>query len=121
MSEQIIKMDGIAICTESFGKQTDPPILLIMGATASMICWEDEFCQRLADNGRYVIRYDNRDVGRSVTYAPGKPEYTLEDLADDGVGVLDAFGIERAHIVGMSMGGMLAQIIALRHPERVLR
>ena len=119
MSEQIIYMDGIEICTEGFGNPNNSPILLIMGATASMICWEDEFCQRLANKGRYVIRYDNRDVGRSTTYPPGHPAYSLEDMADDGLRVLAAYGIKQAHLVGLSLGGVLAQIIALRHPDRV--
>ncbi|ADM70094.1 Rhodomycin D methylesterase DauP [Paenibacillus polymyxa E681] len=85
-----------------------------------MVWWEQEFCQRLAETGRFVIRYDNRDVGRSTTYEPGQPDYTFEDMADDAIRVLDAYKIEQAHIVGMSMGGMLAQMIALRHPVRVL-
>ncbi|GAA3409494.1 alpha/beta fold hydrolase [Paenibacillus hodogayensis] len=120
MNERLIKVDGIEICTDSFGKPVNPAILLIMGAQSSMIWWEEEFCQRLADAGSFVIRYDNRDVGRSTTYEPGQPGYTFEDMADDAIRVLDAYKIEQAHIVGMSMGGMLTQMIALRHPERVL-
>jgi pimeloyl-ACP methyl ester carboxylesterase len=120
MNEKIIKINNIHLCTESFGNRTDPAILLIMGATASMIWWEYEFCQRLADRGRYVIRYDNRDVGRSVTYPPGDPKYTFENMADDAIHVLDAYGIGNAHFAGMSMGGILTQIIALRHVQRVL-
>ncbi|WP_028550796.1 alpha/beta fold hydrolase [Paenibacillus sp. UNC451MF] len=120
MNERLIKVDGIKLCTDSFGKPVNPAILLIMGAQSSMIWWEEEFCQRLADAGRFVIRYDNRDVGRSTTYEPGQPGYTFEDMADDAVRVLDAYKIEQANIVGMSMGGMLTQMIALRHPERVL-
>ncbi|PNQ82069.1 alpha/beta fold hydrolase [Paenibacillus sp. F4] len=120
MNEQLIKSDGIEICTDSFGKRVNPAILLIMGAQSSLIWWEEEFCQRLAETGRFVIRYDNRDVGRSTTYEPGQPDYTFEDMADDAIRVLDAYKIEQAHIVGMSMGGMLTQMIALRHPGRVL-
>ncbi|WP_276356092.1 alpha/beta fold hydrolase [Cohnella caldifontis] len=120
MNERFIKWDGIEICADSFGESMNPAILLIMGAQSSMIWWDEEFCRRLADGGRFVIRYDNRDVGRSTTYAPGQPGYTFEDMADDAVRVLDAYQIEQAHIVGMSMGGMLTQMIALRHPERVL-
>ncbi|NRS20134.1 alpha/beta hydrolase [Brevibacillus sp. HB1.4B] len=119
MAEQILKVNGVEICAESFGKPTDPAILLIMGAQMSMLWWEEEFCQRVADAGRFVIRFDNRDVGRSTTYEVGEPGYTFEDMADDAVHVLDAFGVQQAHIVGMSMGGMLTQFIALRHPERV--
>lgn len=115
----MITANGVELCTEAFGDPADPTLLLVMGATASMLRWEDDLCRRLADGGRYVIRYDNRDTGRSTTYAPGEVPYTLEDLADDAVGVLDAYGIETAHIVGVSMGGMITQHIALRHPERV--
>ncbi|WP_438350629.1 alpha/beta fold hydrolase [Paenibacillus sp. FA6] len=120
MSEKINKINGIDICTESFGNPENPAVLLIMGAMCSMVYWHEEFCQRLADTGRYVIRYDNRDVGRSIAYEPGKSQYTVVDMVDDAVGVLDAYGINQAHIVGMSLGGMIAQIIVSRHPERVL-
>lgn len=120
MSEKIRKINGIDICAESFGNPTHPPVLLIMGAMCSMVYWDDEFCQGLADSGRYVIRFDNRDVGRSTAYPPGKPQYTVADMADDAVGVLDSYGIDQAHIVGLSLGGMIAQIIAVKHPQRVL-
>ncbi|WP_340026571.1 alpha/beta hydrolase [Paenibacillus sp. FSL K6-1096] len=120
MNEQFIRIDGIELCTDSFGEQDKPAVLLIMGAQSSMIWWEEEFCQRLAEEGRFVIRYDNRDVGRSTTCTPGQPDYTFEDMADDAIRVLDAYKVAQAHIVGMSMGGMLTQMIALRHPERVL-
>ncbi|MBU5353387.1 alpha/beta fold hydrolase [Paenibacillus barcinonensis] len=120
MNERLLEVDGIKLCSDSFGNPVNPAVLLIMGAQSSMIWWEEEFCQRLADAGRFVIRYDNRDVGRSTTYEPGQPGYTFEDMADDAVRVLDAYKIEKAHIAGMSMGGMLTQMIALRHPERVL-
>lgn len=120
MSEQLFKADGIELCAESFGSPDHPAILMIMGAQSSMVWWDEEFCRRLAAKGRFVIRYDNRDVGRSVTYEPGQPAYTFEDMADDAVRVLDHCGIKQAHVAGMSMGGMLTQILALRHPERVL-
>ncbi|MDD9268320.1 alpha/beta fold hydrolase [Paenibacillus sp. GCM10023248] len=119
MNERLIYKDGIEICSEHFGDRKDPAILLIMGAQSSLIWWEEEFCQRLADAGRFVIRYDNRDVGRSTTYEPGQPDYTFEDMADDAIRVLDAYEIEQAHLVGMSLGGMLSQMVALRHPARV--
>ncbi|WP_152396003.1 alpha/beta fold hydrolase [Paenibacillus guangzhouensis] len=119
MSEQLLQFNDIELYTESFGNASHPAILLVMGAQSSMVWWEDGFCQRLADAGRYVIRYDHRDVGRSTAYELGQPGYTFEDLADDAIRILDAYGIARAHIVGMSMGGMLTQILALRHPERV--
>ncbi|EML9731302.1 TPA: alpha/beta hydrolase [Bacillus cereus] len=120
MTEQIIKINKIDICTESFGNSADPAVLLIMGAMCSMVYWDEEFCQQLADTGRYVIRYDNRDVGRSTTYEPGSSHYTVVDMADNAIGVLDAYHIDEAHIVGMSLGGMIAQIVALRNPERVI-
>ncbi|MGN7360664.1 alpha/beta fold hydrolase [Paenibacillus sp. SAF-054] len=119
MSERMLHMNNIEICTEGFGNPEHPAVLLLMGATASMIWWEDEFCRQLAATGRYVIRYDHRDTGRSITNAPGQPDYTFEDLTDDAIRVLDGYGIGQAHIAGMSMGGMLTQMIALRHPERV--
>jgi pimeloyl-ACP methyl ester carboxylesterase len=84
-----------------------------------MLSWEDEFCERLAVGGRYVIRYDQRDTGRSVTYEPGAPKYTGPDMVADAVGILDALGVARAHIVGISMGGGVAQFVALDHPDRV--
>lgn len=120
MTEKIIGFNDIHICTESFGDINNPTILLIMGATASMIYWEEEFCKRLSDQGFHVIRYDNRDVGKSITYKYGHPEYTFEDLADYAIQVLDGYKVDKAHIVGMSMGGIITQIVALKHPSRVL-
>jgi pimeloyl-ACP methyl ester carboxylesterase len=108
-----------AICSETFGRPEDPAVLLIMGAMASMLWWPDEFCERLAGAGRFVIRYDNRDTGRSIGYDPGTATYTIEDVAADAVAVLDEHGVERAHVVGMSMGGVIAQVVALAHPGRV--
>ena len=120
MTEKIIHFNNVHICTESFGDINNPTILLIMGATASMIYWEEDFCKRLSNKGFHVIRYDNRDTGKSITYAYGHPEYTFEDLADDAIEVLDVYKVDKAHIVGMSMGGIITQIIALKHPDRVL-
>jgi pimeloyl-ACP methyl ester carboxylesterase len=120
MSETINNINGIEVCSESFGNPKDPAVLLIMGAMASMIWWDEEFCRQLADKGRYVIRFDNRDVGRSTAYEPGKPLYSIDDMVADAVGVLDVKGIEHAHLVGMSLGGMIAELIALRNPPRVL-
>jgi len=120
MNEKIIKINEVEICTESFGNPEHPAVLLIMGAMCSMVYWDDEFCQQLAASGRYVIRYDNRDVGRSTVYEPGTSHYTVTDMAEDAVGVLDAYSIDQAHFVGLSLGGMIAQIIAIRYPQRVL-
>lgn len=119
MSEKIIKANGVDLCTEIFGDRSHPAVLLIMGAMASMLWWPEGLCRRLAEAGRYVIRYDNRDTGRSIGYPPGQPMYSLDDLADDAVGILDTHGIDQAHFVGMSLGGMIAQIVALNRPERV--
>lgn len=117
--ERMISSGDARICTQAFGAPGDPPVLLIMGQMASMLWWPDEFCDRLAQAGRFVIRYDNRDTGRSTSYEPGSPPYTFDDLADDAVAVLDGYGLERAHLVGMSMGGAIAQLTALAHPARV--
>ncbi|WP_285767203.1 alpha/beta hydrolase [Peribacillus sp. SI8-4] len=119
MSEQILKINKVDICTESFGNAKDPAVLLIMGAMSSLDWWDEDFCIRLADQGRFVIRYDHRDLGRSTVYEPGTSNYTITDMADDAAGVLDAYSIEQAHIVGMSLGGLIGQILALRYPERV--
>ncbi|GGE70731.1 alpha/beta fold hydrolase [Priestia taiwanensis] len=120
MNEKMTRINGVIICTESFGNPTNQAILLINGAMNSMVYWDAEFCQRLADTGRYVIRFDNRDVGRSMNYEPGTSNYTVVDMANDAVGVLDAYNINKAHVVGMSLGGMIAQVTAFHNPERVL-
>jgi pimeloyl-ACP methyl ester carboxylesterase len=93
---------------------------MIMGATASMLWWPDDLCRTLAATGRFVIRYDNRDTGRSTTGEPGPPAYTIDDMAGDALAVLDGFGLKAAHLVGMSLGAMIAQLVALAQPERVL-
>jgi pimeloyl-ACP methyl ester carboxylesterase len=120
MEDKRIKANGVDLYTETFGDPSNPAILLIMGAMASAVWWPEDFCRQLADRGRYVLRYDHRDTGQSVSYVPGQIEYSVEDLADDAVGVLDAYGIDRAHLVGMSLGGFLSQLITLKYPDRVL-
>src|SRR5688572_26552472 len=102
MAERMIDANGVELCTESFGDPADPPVLLVMGIGASMLWWEDELCRMLADGGRFVLRYDHRDTGRSVTYEPGHPGYSGGDLATDALGVLDAYAIPAAHLVGVS-------------------
>src|SRR2546423_177171 len=119
MSERVVEANGIEIWTEDFGEPADPTVLLIMGASAQGIMWPEELCERLVEGGRHVIRYDNRDTGQSTCADFSQKTYTVKDMADDAVGVLDAYGVDRADVVGASMGGMIAQTVALEHPERV--
>jgi pimeloyl-ACP methyl ester carboxylesterase len=116
---RIVDVNGVGLCVDTVGDAADPAILLIAGMSSSMDGWEPEFCERLAAGGRFVIRYDHRDTGQSVSYPLGKPGYTGADLALDAVGVLDALGRASAQLAGISMGGALAQQVALAHPERV--
>jgi pimeloyl-ACP methyl ester carboxylesterase len=134
MNEQFATVGDIEICYETFGRPEDPAVLLVMGLGTQMLGWHEDFCKEIAGRGFHVIRYDNRDVGRSTHYDDVPPPtvrelvlrrpkhlaYRLEDLADDGMGLLDALGIHAAHVVGASMGGMIAQLMAARHPARVL-
>jgi pimeloyl-ACP methyl ester carboxylesterase len=117
--EKMVSANGVDLCVETFGDQRDPAILLIHGASASMDYWEVPFCERLAAGPRFVIRYDARDTGRSVSYEPGKPEYGPADLVADAAGVLDAVGVARAHVVGISMGGGFAQRLVVDFPDKV--
>jgi pimeloyl-ACP methyl ester carboxylesterase len=125
--------NGIEIEYDTFGDRAGAPLLLIMGLGAQMISWDEAFCEMLASRGFYVIRFDNRDSGLSTKMeAAGEPDliaaysgrpapaYTLDDLADDAVAVLDALGLRAAHMVGASMGGFIAQLAAINHPDRVL-
>ena len=129
---------GIRIEYETFGNPSGRPLLLIIGLGGQLIYWDDDLCRNLAERGHYVIRFDNRDAGLSTKFdEAGVPDlvetfgkimrgekirapYTLDDMADDATGLLDALRIPKAHICGMSMGGMIAQTIAIRHPSRVL-
>ena len=117
--EFLVRVGDVEICVEALGDRADTPVLLIQGARASMTSWDDELCRALVDGGRYVIRYDNRDAGRSTAYPPGGPPYDLEDLAEDAVGVLEALGIASAHVVSAASGGMIGQLVAMRYPKRV--
>jgi pimeloyl-ACP methyl ester carboxylesterase len=112
-------VNGVELCVETFGDPAHPAVLLIMGAAASMDRWEPPFCERLAAAGRFVIRYDHRDTGRSTTCPPGRPDYTGDDLSADALGLLDHLGIDRAHVVGLSAGGGIAQDLAIAHPGRL--
>ena len=120
MVERMIEANSVELCTESFGDPADPAILLVMGIGASMLWWDEGLCRMLAGGGRFVIRYDHRDTGRSVTYDPGHPPYNGADLVADLAGVLDAFDVAAAHIVGVSAGGAFAQLLALDFTDRVL-
>src|SRR3954466_2976870 len=119
MSERIIESGGVEICTEAFGDPAEPLVLLVMGVGGSMLWWDEDFCAALAAGGRFVLRYDHRDTGRSTTCPPGRPDYTGDNLVADAARVLDGYGIARAHVVGVSMGGALAQLLALDFPDRV--
>jgi pimeloyl-ACP methyl ester carboxylesterase len=132
MSEQLCDVGGgITLCYETFGDPGDPAALLIMGLGAQMVAWQDDFCEQLAARGLYVVRFDNRDIGRS-THLQGPPpsllqmlrysisaRYTLAEMAGDAVGLMDELEIDRAHTIGASMGGMIAQTLAARYPRRV--
>ncbi|MFT7839737.1 alpha/beta hydrolase [Saccharothrix sp. BKS2] len=117
-AERIVAANGIQLCCDTFGDPDRPALLLIMGLGFQLVHWPDEFCRRLAGRGFFVVRFDNRDAGRS-THLPGT-DYALTDMAADAVGLLDALGVGRAHVVGASMGGMIAQVMAALHPSRVL-
>ncbi len=117
--EKILEANGVGLCVETFGDPADPSVLLIHGASASMLWWEEALCERIAASGRHVIRFDNRDTGRSVSYPPGQPGYALRDMADDAVGVLDALGVGGAHLVGRSMAGAIVTLAAVHDPGRV--
>ena len=119
IAERLINVNGVELCTESFGDPADPPIVLVMGIGASMLWWQDGFCRLLAGHGQFVIRYDQRDTGQSTTYEPGRPGYTGGDLLTDAVAVLDGYRIAPAHLVGVSAGGALVQLLALDFPGRV--
>ncbi|MBE1591143.1 alpha/beta fold hydrolase [Nonomuraea angiospora] len=117
--EQLLKINGAELCVETFGDRADPAILLVAGSAASMLWWDAELCERIAAADRYVIRYDHRDTGRSTGYPPGEPAYSFTDLTLDVLGIQDALGIERAHVVCQSMFGRTGLILGVDHPERV--
>ena len=117
LHEQFAAVGALKLCYSTTGDPERPALLLIMGMGSQLVHWPDAFCQQLADHGYYVVRFDNRDAGRS-THLPGA-HYTLEDIADDAVGLLDALRIDSAHVVGASLGGMVAQLMAIEHPPRV--
>jgi pimeloyl-ACP methyl ester carboxylesterase len=134
MSEETCTVGDVELCYERFGDPSDPALLLVMGLGTQMLGWREEFCAALAGRGFHVIRFDNRDIGRSshlrglpvpslrqlITRDKRAAAYSLSDMAADATGLLDHLEIEQAHVVGASMGGMIAQTIAIEHPERVL-
>src|SRR5580693_2215368 len=133
MSEQFCDVGrGITLCYETFGEPSDPTALLIMGLGTQMVAWQEDFCRELAERGLHVVRFDNRDIGRS-THLSGRPptipqlltrsrraaHYTLGDMADDAAGLLRELDLAPAHVIGASMGGMIAQTLAARHRDAV--
>jgi pimeloyl-ACP methyl ester carboxylesterase len=133
MTEERAPANGIEIVHETIGDPSDPPLLLVMGLGMQLIHWDRELCEQIAARGFRVIRFDNRDAGRSTKIDARVPNmlrvmaglridapYLLDDMAGDAIGLLDHLGIDRAHVVGASMGGMIAQAMAIRHPDRVL-
>ncbi len=133
MTEQRARAGELELVYETIGDAGDPPLLLVMGLGMQLIHWDLEFCELLAERGFHVIRFDNRDAGlstkidapvpnvmRLMAGLPAPVPYRLADMADDTFGLLDHLGIERAHVAGVSMGGMIGQTMAIRRPERVL-
>jgi pimeloyl-ACP methyl ester carboxylesterase len=133
MSEHFCEVGGgITICYETFGNRLDAPALLVMGLGTQMIAWHEQFCAQLADQGLYVVRFDNRDVGRSTHIKARPPStiqllrrarsvapYALTDMAEDAAGLLEQLELAPAHVVGASMGGMISQTLAAEHPDKV--
>ncbi len=129
--ERFARVGELDICYDEIGPEDGEPMLMIMGLATQLVHWHPEFCELLAERGFRVIRYDNRDIGRSTKLDARMPSraammlgrppaaYTLEDMSEDAAGLLDALRIESAHVVGVSMGGMIGQMLALRHPDRV--
>jgi pimeloyl-ACP methyl ester carboxylesterase len=130
--EQMAPANGIELCYQEMGDPDGEPLLLVMGLATQMIAWDEEFCGMLAERGFRVVRFDNRDIGRStrirdgrvpnvlgLTIGRGEPAYRLRDMAADAAGLMDNLGIDSAHVAGASMGGMIAQTLAIEHPGRV--
>jgi pimeloyl-ACP methyl ester carboxylesterase len=119
LGERLVNVDNTSIWTESFGDPNDEPVLLIMGASVQCIYWPDELIKQLVDAGRFVVRFDNRDTGQSSSFDFAVDPYTLDDMVGDAIGVLDAYGLPAAHIAGLSMGGMIGQLLMINHPARI--
>jgi len=119
ISRMVVTQDEAELATEAWGNPVRGTILLVMGATASMVWWPDSLMKALAAGGYQVIRFDHRDTGQSTTNPPGDVRYDLLDLAADLIAILDVYAVQSVHLVGMSLGGYVSQIAALRYPERV--
>jgi len=119
MTDKMVEANGVVIRTESFGDSQGVPLLLIMGATAPGVYWPDRFVSKFVDRGCFVVRYDNRDTGMTTCVDYSEQPYTLDDMALDAVAVMDAYGFEKAHAAGASMGGMILQTLMLQHPSRL--
>ena len=120
MPEELVTVAGVRLCLQSFGSRANPALLLVGGATASMDWWDVELCELLAAQNLFVTRYDHRDTGRSESSPAGHPSYSSEDLATDPLRILDALGVARAHLVGLSMGGGIGQHLGATRPDRLL-
>jgi pimeloyl-ACP methyl ester carboxylesterase len=118
-AQTITVSPGVDLAVETLGDRSHAALLMIQGAGNSMVSWDRAFCQRLADGGLFVIRYDTRDVGRSTIFEIGNPGYGLRDLAADALALLDHFQVKRAHVFGLSLGAGIAQLLAIDHPDRV--
>jgi pimeloyl-ACP methyl ester carboxylesterase len=116
-----IQSGGAQLHVEAMGNPSHPCVILVMGAQASLMWWPREFCEALAARGSHVLRFDNRDTGLSTKYPVGDPDYSLDDMADDVVAILDGFGIPEAQLAGVSMGGIIGQIAGLKYPARFTR
>lgn len=116
---KFISHHDIALATESFGSPNDPALILVMGATASMLTWPDDLCAALAQRGLFVIRFDHRDTGQSTSVPLGSATYSVEDLAGDVLAVADAYGLDRFHLMGMSLGAYVGQMLALDATQRI--
>jgi pimeloyl-ACP methyl ester carboxylesterase len=121
MSTRRVQSRDAQLLVEAIGDPGHPSVILVMGAQASLMWWPREFCEALAASGRHVLRFDNRDTGLSTKYLVGAPSYSLDDMADDVVAILDAFGIPEAQLAGVSMGGIIGQIAGLKYPARFTR
>jgi pimeloyl-ACP methyl ester carboxylesterase len=116
---EFVRNGNAVLATEGFGTAGNPALVLIMGATASMLGWPEALCRALADRRLHALRFDHRDTGQSTTVPPGEATYAVEDMASDVLAVMEGHGLERVHLAGMSLGGYIAQMVALQHPERV--